>query len=368
MAATFSEEELRAIVEATSGDFAGSTLAEHMGAALDLIKRTIHHTSLNVFLVRGGQPMPLCSAGLIDERGLLDYVSHYIQSDPMRTTFGDVGQTVSTLTGCARRQGVDLRRNEFLQDYAIPRYRIGDLLGSNLLVDQDVTVTFALHREPTLSRFAEREVAALQIAAPPLARALRVTYARERASEALHAASPHHENGTEEGGSAGVAVLDERLELTDISPVARRALREFEGDGTLDDVLALAGALVDRLRRVPDKLAMETALVRRIGDRSASIRILVTRSAPSRPVTVYLFVDLVFSKSQVLVARVAQPFGLSEREISTTALLQEGLNLTQIAARLDVKPQTVRACLLGIRRKLGVRTNAQILARLLAGA
>ncbi len=363
----YTADEVRAIVEATSGDFAGSSLAEHARGALDCLRRAIPHTSLNVFLVRKGVATPVCTAGLIDGKGLEDYVKHYIRTDPMRTEFANPASIASTLTQCARREGVDLRRNEFLQDYALPRYRIGDLLGSNALIEDDVMFTFALHREPVLPPFAERDQVALRIALGPLARALRITYARERAVEILRSA--RGDDGTRvEQETAGVAVLDHHLDVTDVSPVARRVLRELDASGTLDEVLGIAGSLLERLSHMPGRTTNETSLVRTAGSRTASMRLLATRPVSGGPARVYIFIDLVLSRQQLLVARVAHPYGLSEREVETIALLHEGLNLTEIARRLEVQPQTVRACLLGIRRKLRVKTNAQILPQLLAGA
>ena len=67
MGATFNEDEVRAIVEATSGDFAGSTLSEHARGALDALRRAIPHTSLNVFLVRNGAATQGLRVVLLDD-------------------------------------------------------------------------------------------------------------------------------------------------------------------------------------------------------------------------------------------------------------------------------------------------------------
>jgi hypothetical protein len=239
--------------------------------------------------VRKGLATPVCTAGLIDERGLRDYVTHYIHSDPTKSEFGNPASPASTLTACARREGVDLRRNEFLQDYALPRYRVGDLLGSNGLVDGDVMFTFALHRESVLPPFAERDQVALKIALGPLARALRVTYARERALEVLRAARGG-DDARFEHETAGVAVLDQHLEVLEASPVAWRVLRELEGTGALDEVLTIAASLVERLRGRPDRTTVEASLLRTAGSRTASIRALATRAVVNGPVTVYIFI------------------------------------------------------------------------------
>jgi two-component system, NarL family, response regulator LiaR len=72
--------------------------------------------------------------------------------------------------------------------------------------------------------------------------------------------------------------------------------------------------------------------------------------------------------AQALVHATSQPAGpgvdLTERELEVLALMVEGLNNTQIAARLTVSPSTVKSHVSNILAKLGVasRTEAVTLA------
>jgi NarL family two-component system response regulator LiaR len=72
--------------------------------------------------------------------------------------------------------------------------------------------------------------------------------------------------------------------------------------------------------------------------------------------------------AQALVHSVSQPpapgFDLTERELVVLALMVEGLNNTQIAARLIVSPSTIKSHVSNILSKLGVasRTEAVTLA------
>jgi NarL family two-component system response regulator LiaR len=72
--------------------------------------------------------------------------------------------------------------------------------------------------------------------------------------------------------------------------------------------------------------------------------------------------------AQALVHATAQPpslgIDLTERELEVLSLMVEGLNNTQIAARLTVSPSTVKSHVSNILARLGVasRTEAVILA------
>jgi NarL family two-component system response regulator LiaR len=72
--------------------------------------------------------------------------------------------------------------------------------------------------------------------------------------------------------------------------------------------------------------------------------------------------------AQALVHATSQPpapgIDLTERELEVLALMVEGLNNTQIAARLTVSPSTVKSHVSSILAKLGVasRTEAVSLA------
>jgi DNA-binding CsgD family transcriptional regulator len=356
---SYSAEEVSAIVRATAPDLVDGTLAEHATEALAHLKKAIRFSSYNVFLVRaGGVAVPLCAEGL-DMAGLQDYVAYYVKTDPMRTEFGNPASTASTLSTCARRVGMDLRRSEYVNDYTLPRFSITHILGSNFLLEDDLTFTFAVHREKKLGDFGQRELQLLQIALPPLARSLRLTQSRVNAMEGLRASGVT----TAKEEAKGLAVLNDKLEVDNATPWARDVLRELGEKGELPEILMTASLV---LRRLSDKRCFaDESLVRRIASGAVSIRIIATRARPSERAAVYFFIEEARSRLEHVIARMAQPYRLTDREVEIVCLIHEGLNQPAVAERLGISAATVRDHITSVRTKLRVRTNAQILTRLL---
>ncbi len=359
---TYTLDEMRAIVAAAAGDYAGSTLPEHVSQALKTLQRIVKHTSFVAYLVRREGPiLPICAEG-IDHKGMEDYPAHFIQADPMRSTFGDPRADVTTLTECARQAAVDLRRNEFVNDFTMPRFGISHILGSNFLLDSETTLSFSLHRQKRLADFHTREVKALRIALPPIMRSLRVTHARDRALDALRRMSGD-EGATRERETSGVAFLSAELEVTEACPVARRVLALLEESGGLTEILAIAQSLLVQLGKV--RTFADHAIIRRTETGLVSIRVIAMRPTPGGKPSVQLLIDLIRSRVQPLIARLSEPYRLTTRETDVVALLHEGFNQNAIAERLGISVWSVRNHLMSIREKLRVRTNEQILARLL---
>jgi DNA-binding NarL/FixJ family response regulator len=356
----YSSSELRSIVRAISGDFAGATLSEHLTEAMHLLQPVVPHTSLVSYLVRKRGPVtPVCSTGL-DESGQDDYPRYYIRFDPMAADFGNVSSTASTLSRSARQRGVDLKRNEYVNDFTL-KYGVAHIFGTNILLDDDIVLTLALHRPVKMSDFEEKDLTALEIALPPLVRALRVTHAREATMDALRARDEGPRGAAE---SSGVAVLSETFEVLEATAVARSALAELDHSGDLQEIMAIATSLKEKIRCAPSRSLADASVIRRVHGRLASIRVTACRSSPASPPRILFFIDFVQTRLQTLVRISGLPFGLTERETQVVALLHEGLKQNAIAERLSITLPTVRDHLVEVRRKLGVRTNEQVLGRL----
>jgi DNA-binding CsgD family transcriptional regulator len=71
------------------------------------------------------------------------------------------------------------------------------------------------------------------------------------------------------------------------------------------------------------------------------------------------------SANRVAVERAAESFKLTPRERQTVELLMEGLTTKEIAARLKISPNTVKAFLRVVMVKMGVSTRSGIIGKFL---
>ncbi len=70
-------------------------------------------------------------------------------------------------------------------------------------------------------------------------------------------------------------------------------------------------------------------------------------------------------RGPVGVAQVAEEFHLTERERETAALLVEGLSTKDIAARMNISPNTVKAFVRLVMIKTGVSTRAEVVGKII---
>ncbi len=66
------------------------------------------------------------------------------------------------------------------------------------------------------------------------------------------------------------------------------------------------------------------------------------------------------------ITHTALKFGLTERERGTVELLLEGLTTKEIAQRMNISPNTVKAFLRAVMLKLGVSNRSGIVAKILS--
>jgi DNA-binding CsgD family transcriptional regulator len=70
------------------------------------------------------------------------------------------------------------------------------------------------------------------------------------------------------------------------------------------------------------------------------------------------------SSGMTVLGAVAQQFALTEREMETVRLLVQGLTSKEIAARMNISPNTVKAFLRLVMVKMGVSTRSGIAGRI----
>ena len=71
-----------------------------------------------------------------------------------------------------------------------------------------------------------------------------------------------------------------------------------------------------------------------------------------------------YSAGMVALSEVAQKFELTEREVETVQLLVQGLTSKEIASRMNISPNTVKAFLRLVMVKMGVSTRSGIAGKI----
>lgn len=114
--------------------------------------------------------------------------------------------------------------------------------------------------------------------------------------------------------------------------------------------------------------SVETGL--RSGKRNYRCRVypLVSGSKDPHKVTTAILIDRLPSKSaKINVIEIAEEFNLTEREQETVHLLTEGLTSKEIAARMNISPNTVKTFMHLVMAKMAVPTRSAILGKILRG-
>jgi DNA-binding CsgD family transcriptional regulator len=72
------------------------------------------------------------------------------------------------------------------------------------------------------------------------------------------------------------------------------------------------------------------------------------------------------SNESVTIAEISERFGLTAREQETVQFLREGLTSKEIAQRMDISPNTVKAFIRLVMVKMGVSTRSGIVGRVVS--
>jgi len=91
---------------------------------------------------------------------------------------------------------------------------------------------------------------------------------------------------------------------------------------------------------------------------------LVDSNGKGLPLTAALLLERCSSSTMAL-AQIGQDFELTQREKETVELLIQGLTSKEIAARMEISPNTVKAFLRIVMVKMGVSTRSGILGKVI---
>ena len=161
----------------------------------------------------------------------------------------------------------------------------------------------------------------------------------------------------------GFLILDSKL-----NPVAcnQQAITILTFPNLADQVKRVSIFLADKIRfslvNRQSKDSLEFVKEFRSGNRRYNCRVFHLDS-PDRGSLVVLILERYSSRSAAL-SQLSQEFDLTVREQETVQLLLQGLTSKEIAARMDISPNTVKAFLRLVMVKMGVSTRSGIVGRI----
>lgn len=317
---------------------------------------------------------PVCLAGL-DPRWLASFDALYFAADNpwMRVTKflhrPGVVRTNERLDGFLRDSGA-LYRSAYYNDWMRPqgfKYTIGN----TLLAEGGVIANVTLFRSPDMPTFDDGEVAAFERLSRHMTRSLQMATRLERTHDSA-------------AGSAAldalpqaVAIVDARCRLLYANEGMETLLRRRHGLVLQDG--RLAAACVDSRQRLDDFLARTVSglpgdaapLALPCGAARASLSLRAVplagaalRILPTRPAALLIATEHLGPRSVALPA-LRKLYGCTASEARLTQCLVEGAALRDAAQRLCISYETARNYLKLVFQKVGVHTQAQLVARVL---
>ncbi len=161
----------------------------------------------------------------------------------------------------------------------------------------------------------------------------------------------------------GFLILDSKL-----NPVAcnQQAITILTFPNLADQIKRVSIFLADKIRfslvNRQSKDSLEFVKEFRSGNRRYNCRVFHLDS-PDKGSLVVLTLERYSSRSAAL-SQLSQEFDLTVREQETVQLLLQGLTSKEIAARMDISPNTVKAFLRLVMVKMGVSTRSGIVGRI----
>ncbi len=161
----------------------------------------------------------------------------------------------------------------------------------------------------------------------------------------------------------GFLILDSKL-----NPIAcnQQAITILTFPNLAEQVKRVSVFLADKIRfslvNRQSKDSLEFVKEFRSGNRRYNCRVFHLDS-PEKGSLVVLILERYSSRSAAL-SQLSQEFDLTVREQETVQLLLQGLTSKEIAARMDISPNTVKAFLRLVMVKMGVSTRSGIVGRI----
>lgn len=371
MAVSLPEELIDAVYQTALEPAAWADVMHHMKRCFPSAAQTFYFLHIEPHRVQ-----PVCLAG-IEPGWLRSFDELYFAPDnpwirlTQRLHRPGLVRTNERLDGLLQESGA-LYRSSYYNDWMRPqgfKYTIGN----TLFCEGGVVANITLLRGPDMKTFDDAEVRAFASLSKHMTRALQITKRLEHpetcpASTAAFDAMPHaiavidahrrvlYANGRMEDllrGKRGLSLRHGALHTTDVAveprfvayvaAVLSSAAAECGGDGPM---------IVPQV--VPGHLALYAMPI------SGSAR----RTFVARP-TVLLLATEHSGAQSISCTGIGQTYGCTPKEARLARLLAEGKGLRQAAQELGVTYGTARAYLKIVFDKIGVHTQAQLVARVI---
>lgn len=322
---------------------------------------------------------PICVAGL-DTRWLKSFDALYFAPDNpwMRVSRflhrPGVVRTTERLESFLKDPGV-LDRSTYYNEWMRPQ-GFKHNMGNTLLSEHGVVANITLFRSPDMPKFDADEVRAFELLSKHMTRSLQMSVRLQQpehgsASTAALDAVPH-----------AVALLDGRRHVLYANAAMEAVLRRRQGLAVRDGMLRALDPHADSAlgARLADALAADRGATQGVapltmpctGQDHLLVRALPVTGASSRLLplraTVLLLATPGLANAAPSHLELRQVYGCTDAEARLAQRLAEGRALREAARSLGITYGTARVYLKIVFQKIGVHTQAQLVAKLLADA
>ncbi|MCG8591075.1 MAG: LuxR C-terminal-related transcriptional regulator [Proteobacteria bacterium] len=319
----------------------------------------------------GASDQPVVLAHGIDPAGLSSYAEHFFAIDPLQPFVqsqpeGEISFGRRFITDS------DLRKTEIFNDWYRPHGLGSDSLGGTVLRRGQVPTVLGLYQDRRAPSYDEEQLDLLQHLLPHVRQAVRIHYRLGRLAR-----TTEHLVAALDTLAFGVVLVDARGEVFEANRAAREIAAQRDGLWLRDRELRAGRPEDTKALRACVAEVLNYAAGEGLGSGGT---VLLARRSPKRPLEALVCPLPVMEPQSSLVAvivtdpdaippvgadRLRSLYGLTTRESEVAEAFSRGETLAQIAERLEISINTVKARLQEIYVKTGTHRQADLMRLLL---